>query len=139
MAKFNLTSAARQETTAGANAGTRREREPSPYDGFWLNLGTSIEGPDGKDKFIRLPRGVAVSDLEKHKVYASTRENNPNWAAEADMVNAIIDAIQEACATMEEGDSVDLNLSLQLYRKQEAVEAPATSINMDALKQQLFK
>lgn len=144
MASFNLTAAAQNAATPNTARRTT-ERQASPFDGYWLNLGVNVDMKDTDtgevvQKFVRLPRGVAVSDLEEQRVYASTRANNPEWAAQADVINAIIKLIQQGSAELEEGESVELDLKVQLYRKQEAeVDNSASTVDMDALAANLFK
>lgn len=131
---FQLTSTQRRTQTA-----TRQEREPSEFDGIWINVGLTIdvEGEDGKveQKFVRLPRGIAVADLIDHKVYASS---NPDWAEEATMINEAMQALREGGLDLEEGQAVPLKMSVQLYRKQEAVEAAPASVGVKAMKNNLF-
>lgn len=113
------------------------QRQESEYDGLWINVGveTEIEGAEGEDaerKFVRLPRGIAVADLEDHKIYANTK---PEWAEEAGMANGIMDIIREAGLALEEGEARVLNLQVQVYRRQEQVEAANSSpVDNNALK-----
>jgi len=101
------------------------ESEKSEFDGLWINVGvvTADEEDGAEPKFNRLPRGIAISDLVEHKVYASTHERNPDWAEEATVVNALINKIREVASTLEEGEAKPVQLSVQLYRKQAQVEA----------------
>lgn len=113
-------------------------REESEFDGLWINVGveTALEGTDGEEaKFVRLPRGIAVSDLVDHKVYAST---NPDWAEEANIANAVMEAIRQKGLTLEEGEAVTMELSVQLYRRQEQVEQVAASADTKAISAQIF-
>ena len=106
------------------------------YTGVWLNLGIVTEDEKGNKKFNRLPRGVAVSDLEPHPIYAKSAERSPEWTAEATLVNALIAKIQEAGLKLKEGESVPIELSVQLYRRQEqlaSVAAPEINFNLDDL------
>lgn len=108
------------------------------FSGLWINVGvvTAAEEEEGSEKFNRLPRGIAVSDLVPHRVYANSHERNPAWAEEAEIVNALIAKIREKAATLEEGESMPLNFSVQLYRRQEQVEsvaAPEINIDLDSL------
>lgn len=129
----------RKTNTTNRNNGTNRE--PSPYDGLWINFGPSSIQKDEEgnevEVFHRLPRGVAVSDLQPHRIYATTK---PDWAKEAALVNAVIEAIQAKGLTLEEGESVPLKLDVVLYRRQEALEgAPAQAeVDSDAVADQLF-
>lgn len=113
-------------TTRRAQSTTAAQAETDEFAGLWINVGveTSVDGSEEDTKFNRLPRGIAVSDLKDHKIYAST---NPDWAAEANLVNSIMALIRAKGATLAEGEAVPLNLSVQLYRRQEQVEAVATA------------
>lgn len=105
------------------------------FAGLWINVGIETEaGDEGETKFNRLPRGIAVSDLKDHKVYAST---NPEWAYEANLVNQVMAHIRNKGLTLAEGEAVMLNLSVQLYRRQETVETAPTVVDAE-LESQLF-
>lgn len=117
------------QTTTAATA------DEDEFAGLWLNLGVETSGEGEETKFVRLPRGIAVSDLKEHKIYAST---NPEWAAEANLVNQIINIVRTRGMKLEEGEGVMMNLSVQLYRRQEQVEAaPTTKVDAD-LEAKLF-
>lgn len=112
------------------------DREPSEFDGFWINAGVNMEGDEGEDStFVRLPRGIAVSDLQPRRIYDSM---SPDFAAEASMMNQIITLIQEQCKSLEEGESIKLNMELQLYRKQEETEQHADTESNEKLNNILF-
>lgn len=125
------------QTKRPSNNSTAATRDEDEFAGLWINVGveTSVEGEDGEDtKFNRLPRGIAVSDLNDHKVYAST---NSDWAAEANLVNQIMGMIRDQGLKLAEGEAVPINLSVQLYRRQEQVEAANTTVDAD-LQAKLF-
>lgn len=110
------------------------------FAGLWINVGivTTTDGDgDTEDlKFNRLPRGIAVSDLQPHRIYANSHERNPEWAEEAQIVNALIEKIREKSSELAEGESMPLNFSVQLYRRQEQVEsvaAPEVNVDLDEL------
>jgi hypothetical protein len=98
--------------------------ETSEFDGFWINPGVYM-GDENDSKHVRLPRGIAVSDLKARKVYETM---DPDFAAQVEMMNEMILAIQEACLTsndgkpLAEGQSIPINLSCVLYRRQEEAE-----------------
>lgn len=113
------------------------------YAGIWINVGVVTEETDGEgnvvEKFNRLPRGIAVSDLEDHRLYANSHERNPDWAEEATLVNQIMDMVREAGLELGEGEAKPINLSVQLYRRQEQVAAaPIPTADSDELKSKLF-
>lgn len=113
------------------------------YAGIWINVGVVTEEKDAEgnvtEKFNRLPRGIAVSDLVDHRLYANSHERNPDWAEEATLVNQIMGMVREAGLELEEGESKPINLSVQLYRRQEQVAAaPIPTADEDDLKAKLF-
>ena len=112
-------------------------REKSEFDGLWINVGvySAFEGGEGNEKFVRLPRGIAVDDLLDHKVYPNTNED---WAAEATLANTIMGLIREEGLKLGEGKAMPINLSVQLYRRQEAVEQVAPAADTTDVKEQLF-
>lgn len=121
--------------TLTSNKATKVDEDE--FTGLWINVGV-ITQPEGSEeqKFNRLPRGIAVSDLVPHRIYANSHERNPDWHEEAVIVNALIDKIREHASTLEEGESKVVDLSVQLYRRQEQVEAvaaPEVSVDLDSL------
>lgn len=125
-------------TKRNANSTAAATRDEDEFAGLWINVGPESEtGEEGVTKFNRLPRGIAVSDLKDHKIYASTNEE---WASEARLVNKVMAMIRAKGLTLAEGESVNLNLSVQLYRRQEVVDqVEVASASDDAqLEAQLF-
>jgi hypothetical protein len=126
-------------TKRTANTTAVRNTDEDEYAGLWINVGvvTEVEGEgESSMKFNRLPRGIAVSDLVPHRLYANSHERNPEWAEEAVLVNAIIDKIREAGLKLKEGEAIPLNFSVQLYRRQEqvaSVNTPEISVDLDSL------
>ncbi len=98
--------------------------ETSEFDCYWINVGVFM-GEGENAKFVRLPRGIAVSDLKQRKVYESM---DPEFAAQVELMNEMILAIQEACLTtndgkpLNEGQAIPINVSAMLYRRQEEAE-----------------
>ncbi len=133
--------------TKTTNKRNNRNSDDDEFAGIFINVGVVTEEPlveaNGKeseetfDKFNRLPRGIAVSDLIEHRIYANTEERNPEWAKEAQIVNALIEKIREVSAGMEEGEAKPAQLSVQIYKRQEQVESVAGSktveVNLDSL------
>lgn len=127
--------AAKKTLTSTKRSTTVDEDE---FTGLWINVGivTAPEGEEGGERFNRLPRGIAVSDLAEHRIYANSYERNPEWAEEAQIVNALIQKIREKSAELKEGESMPLDFSVQLYRRQEQVEsvsAPEVNVDLDSL------
>lgn len=101
------------------------------FQGLWLNIGIMQAGENEGDEatFVRLPRGVAVSDLKPRKIYDNM---DPEFATQAVLMNSLIQEIQKKALTLKEGESIPVNLSIQLYRRQEeSVQAPSAVENQD--------
>lgn len=126
MSVINSASTARTSTAAA--------RTPSEFDGYWLNLGVNM-GTEESSSFVRLPRGIAVSDLKTRPVYENM---DPTFAAQVTMMNNMIAAIQNKCRTLDEGASLTVNMDAILYRKQEAVLEVASPIDSSAIEAALF-
>lgn len=110
----------------GSARNNNSEREPSEFDGIWLNIGiTTKDEESGETNFVRLPRGVAVSDLAPKKIYDSM---SPEFAAQVALENKMIAEIQNAARQLAEGESkATAVLDVQLYKRQE--ESDASEIN----------
>ena len=126
--------------------------EASEFDGFWINAGVYMgEEGEADNKFVRLPRGIAVSDLKVRKVYETM---DPEFAAQVNMMNEMILAIQEACLTageagkplaegeagkpLAEGQSIPIQLSCVLYRRQEEAEVVQDTEVKTSVRKALF-
>ena len=125
---------------AARRSSTAAIEEVSEFDGFWINVGVYMgEGDDAT--FVRMPRGIAVSDLKHRKVYESM---DPEFAAQVETMNEMITAIQEACLShnngkpMEEGQSIPINFSAVLYRRQEEAETVKDKTTSKAVRAALF-
>lgn len=92
--------------------------EVSEYDGLWINIGVSMASAEegGMPTFVRLPRGVAVSDLQPRKIYDNMAAD---FAGQVNLMNQLIEEIQKKSLTLAEGESCPINLEVTLYRRQE--------------------
>lgn len=114
-------------------------QEVSEFDGLWLNIGVLSGDDEENANFVRLPRGVAVGDLKTKKVYDRQIAENPDYAAEVQLMNSLIELIQEKSLTLAEGESVPLKLEVQLYcRQEESSEAVTTKADRSALAAAIF-
>lgn len=123
-------------STPSKRTNNNRRDEVSEFDGIWLNIGVQMGG-EGEDEptFVRLPRGVAVSDLQVRKVYATM---DPDFAAQVTLMNQIIELVQAKGLTLEEGESVPIALEVQLYRRQEEENVAPSKADNKALEASLF-
>lgn len=117
------------------NNTARRDETPSEFDGLWINAGVRMGDSDEDSTFVRLPRGIAISDLKTKKVYDTM---DADYAAQVNTMNALIEMIQEAASNLGEGESMPINLEVQLYRKMEEAAPVADKTTNDALKAALF-
>ena len=121
---MSIVSNASKSIRGAARSTTAAAPEVSEFDGFWINCGVFM-GEDDDAKFVRLPRGIAVSDLKARKIYETM---DPEFAAQVELMNEMILAIQEACLQgndgkpLAEGQSIPINVSAMLYRRQEEAE-----------------
>lgn len=109
-------------------------REKDEFDGLWINPGLHF-GDEKDAKWVRLPRGIAVSDLKPRKIYESM---DPEFAAEAAMMNQVIAQIQQKALTLAEGESMPINLELRLYRRQEEADVTTDKATEADLSKALF-
>ena len=118
----------------GKNRGSYEE-DTSEFEGIWVNLGVYMgEEGDKEPPFVRLPRGVAVSDLKPRKVYDNM---DPEFAAQVILMNQIIELIQQKGLELNEGESVPINLEAVIYRRKEEV-APTKAKSNKELATTLF-
>lgn len=126
-----ITTLSTKRKTAGST------REASEFDGLWMNPGvlvpSDVEGEE--PSFLRLPRGIAISDLKPTKIYESM---SPDFAAKAAIMNTVISEIQNAAKTLGEGESMPITMELVLYRRQEESNVVADKETNDSVRQALF-
>jgi hypothetical protein len=111
--------------------------ETDEFNGLWINAGVLQASPkkDVAPNFVRLPRGIAVSDLKPRKIYDNM---DPEFAASANLMNQLILEIQKKALTLAEGESVPINLEVQLYRRQEESATASTPVENEELSSALF-
>lgn len=129
-----------RKTRRALESNTPPARDTDEFEGIWLNLGFNVadpEDPENEDKmqFVRLPRGVAVSDLQTRKIYDTM---DPTFAAQQRKVNSVIEALRTKGLSLEEGESVTVMMEVQLYRRQEATETVETAKEQAAVEEALF-
>lgn len=123
-------------STPTRRTNNNRRDETSEFDGIWLNIGVQMGGEDGADPvFVRMPRGVAVSDLQVRKVYSTM---DPDFAAQVTLMNQVIELVQAKGLELEEGESVPIALEVQLYRRQEEEDVSPSKADNKALSATLF-
>lgn len=114
-----------------SKSNAKTEREPSEYDGMWINVGVTVKDADGNEQFIRLSRGIAVGDLKPKKIYPNM---SPEFAAQVKIENQMLAEIQQAALGLSEGESLSTDaLGVQVYRRNEEVDQSAASEGTEAL------
>jgi len=108
-----------QFSTAGSVAA-----QDLPKAQFWLNVGYDSGQPqeDGTTRFVSLPQGIALDTMEP----VATRSSNSDYVAFQQSRNHLLDQILAKAETLEAGESVIINLQLQLRRvNDEPVDIPS--------------
>ena len=124
------------ENNSNRNSNAGNKRQPSEFDGFFLNPGLTMKDKDtGEERFVKLNRGIFVSDLQPRKVYDTTP---PEMAAEIIMINNVISAIQARCKTLEPGGSIKMNFEMELYRKMDEADQVADIQDLATVDAALF-
>lgn len=117
------------------NNTTRRDETPSEFDGLWINCGIRMGDSDEDSTFVRLPRGIAISDLKTKVIYDTM---DPDYAAQVSTMNSLIELIQELSSNLGAGESKPINLEVQLYRKMDEAAPIADKGSKDALRAALL-
>lgn len=127
----------RKSQTRGRTYDRSDEREVSEFEGLWINVGvmTGDENDEDSQSFNRLPRGIAVEDLVTRKVYDNM---DPDFASSVRLMNQIIEMIRRKGLELDEGEAIPLNLSVQLYRRQEEAQDNGTDDVDPDLEAKLF-
>lgn len=106
-------------TSKNKTNSSNKTREPSEFDGMYINVGINTKQEDGSVKFVQLPRGIFVSDLTIGKIYPGMDSDH---AAEVTLKNRMVIEIQKACRALEEGESLPSDMfSVEIYRRNEEV------------------
>lgn len=127
---FTRSAAAAALAQAGnKQASTATDR---PKSQFWLNVGYTVpEGAeDGSDLFINLPYGLPLDDMEPVK----TNGQNQHYVLRQHARNDLYKQIMEAANNLQPGQTVNLQLEVQIRRVGEESEAPAPEANPFGMK-----
>ncbi len=106
------------------------DREPSVHDGMWINVGVVVVNPEtNEESFIRLSRGIAISDLQPKKIYPNM---SAEFASQIAVENQMLAEIQAAALNLEEGESISSDvLVVQLYRRNEETEGNTAPVGSE--------
>lgn len=110
----------RSATQAAAPATTERKASD-----FWLNIGCTIDGTDGKPVFVSLPQGLALDDMKPQAI----KGNNQDWIHLAQTKNALLEAVQNAAGGLKPGERKVIDLQVEIYRRAEPEQKGSTSDN----------
>lgn len=123
------------QSTASKARRNNTTQDSDEFEGLWLNPGIFV-GDENDQKFVRLNRGVAVSDLKTRKLYESM---DPDFAAEQQLLNERVEAIRERALELDEGEFVVINMPMVLYRRQEEADvAPTPKAAKADIRKELF-
>lgn len=98
-----------------------------------------VEQEDGSTVVnrIKVPLGIDMSRLRDRGVYAS---QSPEMQQQTELLNTMLAELRETAENMEEGQTIDLALGVEIYKRQEAIENSRTSSDVkNAVKSALFK
>lgn len=98
-----------------------------PKSQFWMNVGFTAEGAgaEGEDVFVSLPYGLPLDSME----HVNTKSKNENYVALQQARNGLLDQVKEAAATLQPGESMTVQLEVQIRRIEEEVEETPTTDN----------
>ena len=96
-----------------------------PKSQFWMNVGFTAEGAsaEGEDVFVSLPYGLPLDSME----HVNTKSKNADYTALQQARNGLLDQVKEAAATLQPGESMTVQLEVQIRRiEEEVAEEPTT-------------
>ena len=98
-----------------------------PKSQFWMNVGFTAEGAgaEGEDVFVSLPYGLPLDSME----HVNTKSKNENYVALQQARNGLLDQVKEAAATLQPGESMTVQLEVQIRRIEEEVKETPTTDN----------
>ncbi len=98
-----------------------------PKSQFWMNVGFTAEGAgsDGEDIFVSLPYGLPLDSME----HVNTKSKNADYTALQQARNSLLDQVKEAAATLQPGESMTVQLEVQIRRVEEEVEETVSADN----------
>lgn len=130
-----------RSNNAASNTKADKAGEYDHLNGVYINtfMEREVETEDGSTVVsrVKLPLGIDITRLRDRAVWAN---QTPEQQAETQMLNQMLRSIRNAAEKMEEGDTIDLKLGVEMYKRQEAITEdgkPDTSI-VDAVEDALF-
>ncbi len=98
-----------------------------PKSQFWMNVGFTAEGAgaEGEDIFVSLPYGLPLDSME----HVNTKSKNADYTALQQARNSLLDQVKEAAATLQPGESMTVQLEVQIRRVEEEVEETVSTEN----------
>ena len=96
-----------------------------PKSQFWMNVGFVAEGAgaEGEDVFVSLPYGLPLDSME----HVNTKSKNADYTALQQARNGLLDQVKEAAAALQPGESMTVQLEVQIRRiEEEVAEEPTT-------------
>ena len=90
---------------------------------FWVNVGYQDEA----EGFITLPYNLPIEHMKPRDLSGS----NADYIVKAELKNELLSLLQQMAQQLEPGETLDLDLKVQLYRSEER-EAVANSSDVQA-------
>lgn len=127
MALNRNTTAATPFRPAAANPanrqGSSKDRAPTM---IWLNVGYKhVDETTGEEIFVSLPMGLPIDTMQE----ANVRGKNEDYVQLQQAKNALLTQLLQAAAELAEGETLDVDLDLQLRRVESAPSQQATPDN----------
>lgn len=141
---FNNTfGAGSQQNTSGVRSTTGQRQRPNdlPKAKVWLNVGYVAEGveEDGSDRFVSLPMGIPLDNMEK----LPTSSRNQSYAQFQAARNDLLDQLLEAAQSLAPGEDmvvgIGVGLAIQIRRVGDDRPEPATDNTNPFARQLMFK
>lgn len=106
---------------------TKDAAKDLPKSQFWMNVGFTAEGAgtDGEDMFVSLPYGLPLDSME----HVNTKSKNADYTQLQQARNSLLDQVKEAAATLQPGESMTVQLEVQIRRIEEEVGETVSSDN----------
>ena len=127
-------------TTASARgtqtrtSGTNQQNEQRPQAKVWANIGyevavTNNEGNE-ENRFVSLPVNLPIDTMEPVVIRGQNVDYNNFQSARNDLLSALIDAANQ----LQPGEGKIINLKVQLFKRNEAIEPTKADENPFGLK-----
>lgn len=115
-----MTLVTRRNTTRSTRNTNAAENPFAHLEGIYINAYFTIEreAENGTiiEERVKLPLGIDVSRLRDREIWANQPQEMKDGSAQ---LNQMLSRIRKAAEGMEQGQTIDLKLGTELYRRQE--------------------